>query len=292
MNTTVSLALGKHSTFLLLSSLHRPHPRSDTQGSAHRVVLDIVPNALAADDAPAQDVVALAVDDRSYHHSARQKFNELPVRKVPLSRYRDIFDRKLPSKAIDLMRHRTEIFIGPELSYDALHPNLAWDLNNHFIDSLVVFSAAVGFDSVLPATDNDLLFSFSLDLHQPGRNIKLKHTPLLFPVERSVLYLGKTRGKDDLWLFMVPNEYFDDDSDLADQTPATVSSVDKLTSMTGPHYWMIVMYFAYVFEKVLTNGSVFCVDKYPDIFNSPLTKVRACTNILYALFSSPFSCLR
>src|SRR6202044_2861662 len=126
MNTTVSLALGKHSTFLLLSSLHRPHPRSDTQGSAHRVVLDIVPNALAADDAPAQDVVALAVDDRSYHHSARQKFNELPVRKVPLSRYRDIFDRKLPSKAIDLMRHRTESFIGPEWSYDALHPNLAW----------------------------------------------------------------------------------------------------------------------------------------------------------------------
>lgn len=202
-----------------------------------------------------------------------------------MSRLRRAYERGIVKPAFDLLRKRTEIYIDADYKRDPFSEDLAYDLTSHYLDFMLVMGKSIGFDAIMPNTASDLLFVFNLDLHQPHRMLKTKHADLGFSLTGRVLYMGRSRGKDTVWLVMVPNTFlaaqddgFSDDED-EDEPSRTELPSDK-TNMEGKHYFMMVMFIAFVFQKYLPNRSVCCYEMYPDLSVNAFRNVKAATNLL------------
>lgn len=241
--------------------------------------LDAVPDDLAADDGLTQAAINGVLNETTYNeHVNRAGYKNLPVKRVPLSRYRDIYDGEMVREAFKLMQQRVEIEVDPEMVHDPNDVNLAWDLSKRFLDFLLVVADNVGFGAILPSIANDHHFVFHLDLHQPARPFKLKHGSLGFSRERSLLYVGKSRGKDEVWVGMAPHSYFLPELDR--RTTDEPVKRSEVSNLQGHHYWMIVMYLAYVLNKALPHRSIYCADRYPQISSNAAQNVKKSTNIL------------
>lgn len=239
--------------------------------------LNVVQDELAADDGLDQRVINSILDEDAYdEHTQRQRYKDTTFKRVKLSVFRDIFDKKQAHKSFQLMRQRTEIILDDDFTYKSNNTHLAWDLSQHFLDFLLVVSAKVGFHAILPNTPNDHHFVFDLDLHQPSRVFKAKHADLGFSSERRLLFIGKSRGKDEVWLAMAPLDFFVDDPDR----PLNPTKAVESSCLTGPHYWMLVMYFAFLLHRIFPQKSVFCSNPYPNIDVDPRLRVQIATNVL------------
>jgi len=159
--------------------------------------------------------------------------------------------------------------------YKSASPDLAWDMSKDFLDFLLVVSAKIGFDAILPNISNDPNFVFHLDLHQPARIFKSKHANVGFSLERCMLYIGTSRGKDNIWMAMAPDEFFDTSGSHRDAFPSSGPSC-----LLGRHYWMLVMYLAHVITTAVPAREVYCTDTYPDLSDNPRSNVEATTNLL------------
>lgn len=203
--------------------------------------------------------------------------------RIPLSRYKQMMEDDQLNAAFKLLRSRTEIFIDEEYTYDAHDPRLAYDASEHYLDFLLVLSSRIGFDSFLPNSVNDITFAFSLDLHQPQRSLNIKHCDLGFPVGRNTLYIGRSRGKDMVYLVMAPNTFINEDEpdDDASDHPDNAATPRRLPSnLSGRHYFMLVMFMAFIFQKHFPRRDVYCHTRYPDIEHQPYKHLRESTNIL------------
>lgn len=241
--------------------------------------LDRVPDDLAADDGLAQAAVNGVLNDTSYQtHMNMNGYKQVPFKRVPLSRYRDIFEGGMAKEAFNLMRQRVEIELDADMVHEPSNPNLAWDLSKHYLDFLLVVADKCGFGAILPSVENDHHFVFDLDLHQPARPFRMKHGSIGFSIARSMLYIGRSRGKDEVWLAMAPHSYFL--PELERHTPDEVVKRSEPTNLRGPHYWMIVMYLAYVFNEALPHRPIFCHVPYPAISDKPAREVKLSTSIL------------
>jgi hypothetical protein len=118
---------------------------------------------------------------------------------------------------------------------------------------------------------------FNLDLHQPARTFKGKHARIGFSPERSMLFVGTSRGKDPLWVAMAPDEFFESVSDNDDLSQHRST---QPSCLQGRHYWMMVMYFAHVITSALPARHIYCIEQYPDLSNRPRYEVENVTNIL------------
>lgn len=221
-------------------------------------------------------------------HDGSVCYEDIPVKRILLSTHRKLYEQRMAKAAFDLLRVRTEIDIDAEYQYDPVSPDLIFDITRHFLDFMLVLSSGIGFDAFLPNTANDHLFSFSLDLHQPQRLLKTKHTDLGFSLLHRVLYLGSSRGKDTAWLIMVPNSFIAaqddgipaDSDDEEDPDTHSPSSGRIATNLQGNHFFMIVMFIAFVFEKYLPGRSIACYKEYPDLSANAWQNVREATNLL------------
>lgn len=185
--------------------------------------------------------------------------------------------------AFKLLRSRTEIYIDDDFAYDPHDRRLAYDASEHHLDFLMVLSSRIGFDAFLPNSANDITFTFNLDLHQPQRSLKMKHCDLGFRVDRNALYIGRSRGKDMVYLLMAPNSFIDEDErddDAADLAEDVRPRRRKPSNMLGRHYFMMVIYMAFIFQKHFPRQDVYCHDQYPDIDHQPYKHIRDATNIL------------
>lgn len=236
--------------------------------------LDAVADALAADDGLDQGVINSSLEG-SDDDRAQRKFDDLPFRHVSLKELKDIYESRNARKALNLLRMRTEIALDPDMTYNTDDPSLAWNVPNHYLDFLLVVSDNIGFDAILPNVPNDPNFVFNLDLHQPTRTFKSKHANVGFSLDRCMLYIGKSRGKDNVWLAMAPEQFFSGDGSYRDVHPN-----NGPTSLAPKHYWMMVMFLAHVIDESLPGQGIYCSEKYPDIHNTPRQNVEGCTNLL------------
>jgi hypothetical protein len=140
----------------------------------------------------------------------------------------------------------TEITLDPNMTYKTDDPSLAWNVPNHYLDFLLIISDKIGFDTILPNVTNDPNFVFNLDLHQPTCTFKSKHANISFPLDPCMLYVGKSGGKDNIWLAMAPNQFFSSDGSYHDVHPNR-----SPTSSAPKHYWMMVMFLTHVIVESL-----------------------------------------
>lgn len=257
----------------------------DLNGLSPPHFLGDVPDTLRADDAAFQPLI-----DDSLRETAGDpnrlstRYEDLPVSRTPLSRYKNIMDGDQLNAAFKLLRARNEIFIDEEYTYDPQDRRLAYDASEHHLDFLMVLSDRIGFDACLPNSANDITFTFNLDLHQPHRSLNMKHCDLGFPLNRNALYIGRSRGKDMIYLLMAPNTFINDDElddpedDMSADAPPPRRRVPS--NLSGRHYFMLVMYMAFIFQKHFPRRDVYCHTRYPDIDHQPYRHVRDVTNIL------------
>lgn len=242
-----------------------------------------MPVDLAADDGALQEHVIDTVRN-SIGNADRSAadYDDLPVRKVALSTLKEYMEKGWFHSAFKLLHSKCEFVLDDDYTYDARSPKITLDAQEHHLDFLMVLSSRVGFDSFLPNSPNDLTFIFNLDLHQPHRPLNLKHSNLGFPVNGTALYIGRSRGKDLIYLIMAPNSFINQDEldDSDDESPPPSKGHVK-TQLSGRHYWMIVMFLAYVFHKHFPNRDVYCNTPYPDIDGNAYRHVHSATNILY-----------
>lgn len=218
-------------------------------------------------------------------------YEDMPITRVPLSKMRKLYEKRMAKAAFDLLRCRTEIEIDAKYQHDSTGPDLAFDISRHFLDFLLVLSNDIGFHAFLPNSPSDHLFNFSLDLHQPQRILRTKHTNLGFSLLERVLFIGTSRGRETAWLVMVPNSFIaseddgipanDGDEDNGGEGPeAPVPHQRVATNMQGKHYFMLVMFIAFVFEKYLPGRSIACYKEFPDLSINAWKNVREATNLL------------
>jgi hypothetical protein len=236
-----------------------------------------VPAALAADDGVDQAVINATLDEAAdgRYNTAKRAYMDLPLRRVNLSEYRRIYEGNLPRLAFQNLSTRTEIVVDPPMTYKSTSPDLAWEMSENFLDFLLIVSAHIGFDAILPNIPNDPNFVFHLDLHQPARIFKSKHANIGFSTERCMLYIGISRGKDNIWLAMAPHEFFGTSGSHTDTFPSSGPSC-----LLGRHYWMLVMYLAHVIATAVPAREIYCTSAYPDLSDNPRMNVEENTNLL------------
>lgn len=248
------------------------------------LILGEVPDALLADDAALQRRIVDSMRDTAGDpERSSTRYEDLPVRKVPLSKYHEIMETNNVPAAFKLLRSRNEIFVDEKYSYDPKDRDLAYDATQHHLDFLMVLSSRIGFDAFLPNSPNDLTFIFNLDLHQPHRPLKMKHCDLGFPIDRNALYVGRSRGKDLIYLVMAPNSFLNDveaEDDAPPDPDPQLPSGRVRTNMSGQHYFMLVMFMAHVFQKRFPRRDIYCDSQYPDVHRNAWRNVRNSTNIL------------
>lgn len=261
------------------------HPCSlrDVEYVAAPLLLGEVPDELSADDAALQehiiDSVRNSAGDPDRHAI---QYEDLPLKKVYLSSLKEYMEKGWHQSAFRMLHSKSEILIDDAYKFDPHGQKVTFDTSEHHLDFLMVLSDRIGFDAFLPNSPNDLTFVFNLDLHQPQRPLKLKHTDLGFPVNGTALYIGRSRGKDLIYLIMAPNTFINqDDLDDSDDEELLPSKGPLHTPMSGKHYWMMVMFLAFVFQKHFPSRDVYCHTPYPDLDVKAYKHVRSATNILY-----------
>ncbi|KAF7973291.1 hypothetical protein HWV62_15669 [Athelia sp. TMB] len=258
-----------------------------TQIQRPPLVLDDVSDELATDDSLLQDVILDSIFQNSQGSEiSLDTYRSLPLSRIKLSRLKSIKEKNLFNQAFNIMKTKWEIEIDPKYSENPLDPQMGFDLQNHYLDFCLAVSAAIGFDAVLPNSANEHLFVFNLDLHQPSRGFKSKHADLTFSLARRALFFGSSRGKDDVWVFFAPQQYFSVEG-VTPNPSAKPRTVREPTNIKVVHYWMFVMFMAHVYEKALPSRHIYCVEKYPDVFSDAYNNVIAKTNILTNAFE-PF----
>lgn len=266
---------------MMHSSSHR-----DLAGHQPPLLLNDVPEHLRADDGDGaqQHIILDAI--------CANKFNDLLVKKVLLSKLKNDFEKNNVNAALDLLRSRWEVEFDIDYQYSAHDPYMAYSFTGHYLDFLMVLSKGTGFGACLAPSPNDMTFVFHLDLHQPHRALKMKHIDLGFPVYRNALFIGRSRGKDQVYIVMAPNTFLDhspgDDPLYFDDT--TPHNGPKLTNMSGRHYFMLVMYMAFIYQEHFPDCDVYCNNPYPNLEEHAWRNVHNATNILYVALL-PFTCV-
>lgn len=256
---------------LTLSCSHPPDDDSRDQP----VDVDHIASALEADDPVTQEELLRAIFQANVIPEAeRDSFERLKPVSLRLSRLRDAFKKKQYMQAIQFLDSRTKIKVDSDLQVDPEDDLLLWSLRDHRLDYLLTVSSSIGLWAATPRTGSDHNFTFNMDFHQPYRNFKGKYGKLGFDPKGRMLYIGTSKN-DEVWLAMAPWTFLDGMAD--DIAPGHVTGD---TRMSGPHYRMIVMFFAYVLAS-LEDRPFTCDDPYgPSLSNSDVN-INLYTNIMY-----------
>lgn len=233
-------------------------PSSHTELS-HPYELALVPSALLADDAPSQNTALQAVTYAPDSDSDEEsRFDS----QIPKTRSLKLFQRLYNSNnrqlAIDLLSKRMKIdFRSDDLLTSVDANNVAWDLNEHFLDFMVCVGEGLGLGPIIPNQEVNSLYQVSLDFGERYRVFHARYAKLGFCAKHSMLWIGKTPASEDIWIAWVPKNGGDEDEDDKDSSTTVLSQ---------RHYRLTVILFAKMLTKI-GYRDITVMDEYPDLTN-------------------------
>jgi hypothetical protein len=238
--------------------------------------LDAVAPGLQSEDSLGQDTLARALFQCNTTPSEESDaYQKLRISAIPLSRYKNEFERGGARFAMSLLQSRCKVEIDKEFRVSANDDLLTFACNNHFLDYFMVSSEELGLWAAIPTVPSDLTFVVELDFRQPFREFKGKHARLSYDPMGRFLWVGRVRD-EDLFVAMCP---------VADCEGLVVKSTapGRCTGdnrLRGKHYRMLTMFFASALA--LIPGKAFhCEDPYEiDISEAEQPAFSLHTNIL------------
>jgi hypothetical protein len=228
-------------------------------GNGTRVMdISIVPEMLAAeaDDGTTQsEVLREIVATSSGHGSNLEKFLELKVHRLKLSKLKKFYEDKDRSVVTYLSR-RNKITIDEDLRLKFNAGLIRMNTKTSMIDYQLTVGKEMGLSALLPNKEGDHRFCFGLDLQKPTKGFKGKHGMLGFDPAGRMLYIG-TRDREDVFLAMAPRGFFRRGFATCAPGFATGSG-----TMSTRHYRQMVMMFAHMLAQLpqrsfLNTGSVY-----------------------------------
>jgi hypothetical protein len=127
-----------------------------------------IPSALQSDHSPSQSsVLSYALpDNRNLLQEAIDRFESSSPFKKSLDDIRDIYERERTSAAIQMLTHRYKIDWRSSPSVTNLDETdaVAWCLQDHYLDMLVLVSDGLGLGAALPNILDDPSWELTLRL--------------------------------------------------------------------------------------------------------------------------------
>ena len=130
---------------------------------------------------------------------------------VPKSRSLKLF-KKLYSMqkwelAIDLLSNRMKVDFWWDKLLTALDStDIAWNINEHFVDMMVCVGRGLGLGLIIPNQEVNLLYQINLDFGHRHCVFHAKYAKLGFCGNNSLLWIGKTVSSEDIWIAWAPEE--------------------------------------------------------------------------------------
>lgn len=170
-------------------------------------------------------------------------FNRSPVYNLNLSQLKALYEKQDVS-AVDLLHHHHKIQIDDDFRLKVGAGQICMDTTKSMLDYHLTVANCIGLSPILPNANSDHHFSFKMDLKKRKKEFKHKHTMLGFDPTSKMLYLG-TRGNEDIYLTMVPNEFL-----KGHFTPPSPGYSSGSPCMTTCHYCLIVLMIIHFLERI------------------------------------------
>jgi hypothetical protein len=256
------------------SSTHPQWHRSDL--NLELFDLDDIPVAMEPDPGDAvegDDILAALLNRGGPHLDERYSFEAQRAHVVSVSKMKSIYERGDEQRAIDLLRKRTSLKWDPCMITDGLDEMLTWEVNNHFIDYLLLVSASIGLHAIIPNKSEDPGYSFNLSLTQPYRPFAQKYATLGFDPAGRMLFVG-TVGLDNVYIALAPRRAL---NGSAERVPN--GSCSGSTHLKQRHYLAVCSFLAWAMKRQKLCNIYSARNGYPDIVKGPAAFKRE-TNIL------------
>jgi hypothetical protein len=180
----------------------------------------------------------------SGHGSNLEKFLQMDVHRLKLSRLKNYYDKKDAMAAVQILTRRRRIAIDEDLRLKFNAGQIRMDTKTSMLDYQLTVGKAMGLSALLPNRRGDHGFFLGLDLQKPTKRFKGKHGMLGFDPAGRMLYIG-TRGREDVFLGMAPRGFF-----KRGYVPCGPGFATGSGTMTTRHYRQMVMMFADVLEQL------------------------------------------
>jgi hypothetical protein len=229
--------------------------------------LDIPPPMLAADDAPDQSDV---INNLYQIPAGYDLYDKELVGNVNLSQLKSAYENDRVRYALNSLNKRRNITIDPDYEIHADNPNVSWNANSNYLDLLACVGRELGLDAFVPNQESNHNYEFLLNLKEPFRQFKGKHIRLGFDSTAAMLWIGKSRGHEDVWIAMADEEKHEQGIENDRKGQVT-------TSMSSRHYRQMVYMFAFMLREMGYEG-VTLRTNYPKVDNDE--PIIANTNLL------------
>lgn len=246
------------------------------RGSSGPADIAEIPKAFEndSDDRLGQSEVMLEIIATADDACNTDKFNEMVVRKLKLSRLERYYDNQ-DTRVVNALSNRHTIEIDEHFLLKPGSGQVNMNTDKTMLDYHLTVANSIGLGSLLPAETNAPRFLFEMDLRKPYRSFNGKHAMIGFDTKGKMLYIGKCLN-EDVFLSMAPNDFLSNDAELAPPGFTTGSPL-----MTRQHYRQIVMMFAFFLEE-LTGGGFLNHEKVYNLdLDSTSPNWHRVTNILY-----------
>lgn len=233
-----------------------------------------------SDDRVSQSEVMMEIVATADDACNTDKFNNMGVRKLKLSRLEQHYDDK-DTRVVNALSNRHTIEIDEHFLLKPGSGQVNMRTDKTMLDYHLTVANSIGLASLLPAETNAPRFLFEMDLRKQYRDFKGKHAMIGFDTKGKMLYIGKCLN-EDVFLSMAPNDFLSNNAELAPPGFTTGSPL-----MTRRHYRQIVMMFAFFLQR-LTGGGFF---NHKEVFDLDLDSTKPnwdlVTNILYVCEINP-----
>ena len=264
-----------------ISGSHTDERDSQPPKGSKNVVQDptdiaAIPDIFSADpgDRTEQTEVLEEIIKNSLPDSSFDTFLDMRVRPLRLSKLRDLYDKK-DTNVVNLLSRRNAIEIDEDFKLKFGTGRIHMDTKVSTIDYHLTVANCIGLSPLLPNSESNHLYNFDLDLQQPYREFKYKHAVLGFDPAGRMLYIGR-RQNEDVYLAMVPNEFFDG------RTSFTAARRSKAsTIMSTRHYRQIVMMFAHFLADIPLLSYHNLSGVYKQKLDTPEPKWANTTDVMY-----------
>ncbi|KAI5995892.1 hypothetical protein EDD15DRAFT_2195367 [Pisolithus albus] len=244
-------------------------------------IADLPRQLLTADPHTQNDVhVALYPHQPAPDLDYVRLFNTHRIRSINIHSLCQLHEQGRFKTAISLLTTRHRLKVDEQYHVDSHTPDVVPRVGPHFLDYTLYVGSRRGLDAALPNVHVDHNWTVKLQLsmtHRLWPDNAVNALP--FNPKGRMMYLG-TRLDDQLWLAMVPNQYFDLND--PDNTAEKLPRLDyKHPALSPQHAKMLVMFLAHILAE-MRHEDITCTVPYPE----PLTwhTIRQSTEVMGHLF--------
>lgn len=237
--------------------------------------LDAVALGLQAEDSVGQDALYRALlQALDVPSQERDDYQTKPVQKIPLSRYKILYEENNARRAISLLKERCRVEIDQEFKLDVDDLNLFFQCSKHFLDYRFVSSDQLGLWAAIPIdTFHDHSFFVEINLQQEFRGYKCRYAKLNYDPTGRLLYSGKVHD-EDLYIAMCPRKVAE--GAVEDIQPGHCTGD---TRMATKHSRMVIIFMATALAR-LPGRAYHCFNPYNINIEGEDSGIRLETNIL------------